>query len=158
MIDYPKKVLLAVDGTEDSVKAGHVAAAIAGRAGAELHLVHVGRPATPPAGAAVGHPSYLPGEPAGYAERQARKLLDRQVEKLQATGESVTGAHLRVGRPAPEIIALAAALAMDLVVVGSGGPHAMRRAVAAATHRAALGSVSDAIVRTAHCPVLVVRD
>jgi nucleotide-binding universal stress UspA family protein len=158
MIDYPRKVLVATDESEDSVKAAHAALALADRAGAELHVVHVEHASeTYASGAAVGHPSYLPGEPPGYAERQARKLLDRQVEAIRGAGGNVTEAHLRMGRPAPEIIALAATLGADLVVVGSGGPHAMRRAVATATHRAAIGSVSGAIVRGAHCPVLVVR-
>lgn len=158
MIDYPKRVLLAIDGTKDSDQATQVAVALSSRSGAELHVIHVGHSAaTSPSGAAVGHPSFLPGEPPGYAERQARKLLDRQVEAIRGAGRNVTEAHLRMGRPAPEVIALAATLGADLVVVGSGGPHAMRRAVATATHRAAIGSVSGAIVRGAHCPVLVVR-
>ena len=37
----------------------------------------------------------------------------------------------------------------DLIVVGSGRPRAVRRA--------AIGAVADYIVRSAHCPVLVVR-
>ena len=43
----------------------------------------------------------------------------------------------------------------DLVLVGSGGPGSVRRAVAAATSRAALGRASNTVIRTAHCPVLV---
>jgi nucleotide-binding universal stress UspA family protein len=33
----------------------------------------------------------------------------------------------------------------------------MRRAVAATTRKSALGRASDAIVHSAHCPVLIVR-
>ncbi len=97
MIEYPKKVLLATDGTEDSARAASVALALAGRAGAELHVVHVGQTPTSAYGvAAEGGP--LPGEPPGYAEREARKLLERQVEEVRAAGGTVTEAHLRIGQ------------------------------------------------------------
>ena len=62
-----------------------------------------------------------------------------------------------MGRPAAEIVALATETGADMLVIGNGGPHQMRRAVAATTRRAAMGKVADAIVRTAPCPVLVVR-
>lgn len=48
-------------------------------------------------------------------------------------------------------------LGADLLVVGGGGPRRTRRAVAATTRRTAIGKVADASVRSAPCPVLVVR-
>jgi nucleotide-binding universal stress UspA family protein len=156
MIEYPKKVLLATDGTEDSAMASRAAVALVASSGAELHVVHVGEAATSNVGATAMRPA-LPGEPPGYAERQARKLLDRQVEEIQAEGGTVTETHLKMGRPAAAVVALAAETGADLLVVGSGGPCQMRRAVAATTRRAAIGRAADAIVRTAPCPVLVVR-
>ena len=45
----------------------------------------------------------------------------------------------------------------DLIVVGSGRPRAVRRAVSETMRRAAIGAAADYIVRSAHCPVLVVR-
>jgi nucleotide-binding universal stress UspA family protein len=48
-----------------------------------------------------------------------------------------------------EIVALAEELGADLIVMGSRGLGALRRAL--------MGSVSDSVVRHAHCPVLVVR-
>jgi len=156
MIEYPKKILLATDATEDSTKAANVATALAGRAGSELHVVHVGRPTASAAGGTAMRPP-LPGEPPGYAERQALKLLDRQVEQVEAAGGGVAEAHLRMGQPAAEIIALAVELGADLLVVGSGGPRPVRRAVAATTRQAVIGRASGVIVRSAPCPVLVVR-
>ena len=156
MIGYPRNILLATDGTEDSTRAAHAALALAASSGAELHVVHVGQPAPSNVSANAMRPA-LPGQPPGYAERQARMLLDRQVEQIRAEGGTVAEAHLRMGRPAAEVVALAAETGTDMLVIGSGGPHRMRRAVAATTLRAAIGKVADAIVRTAPCPVLVVR-
>jgi nucleotide-binding universal stress UspA family protein len=61
----------------------------------------------------------------------------------------VAGAHLRMGEVALEIVALAEELQADLIVMGSRGLGGVRRAL--------MGSVSDSVVRHAHCPVLVVR-
>jgi nucleotide-binding universal stress UspA family protein len=46
-------------------------------------------------------------------------------------------------------VALAEELGADLIVMGSRGLRGVRRAL--------IGSVSDSVVRHAHCPVLVVR-
>jgi len=54
-----------------------------------------------------------------------------------------------MGNPAAEIVELAEELGVGLVVVGSRGLGGVRRAL--------MGSVSDSVVRHAHCPVLVVR-
>jgi nucleotide-binding universal stress UspA family protein len=51
---------------------------------------------------------------------------------------------------APEIVALAEHMEAGLIVMGSRGQGGIRRAL--------IGSVSDAVVRHAHCPVLVVRN
>ena len=45
----------------------------------------------------------------------------------------------------------------DLIVVGSGRPRAVKRAVSETMRRAAIGAAADYIVRSAHCPVLLVR-
>ena len=54
-----------------------------------------------------------------------------------------------MGSPAAEVVGLAEELGVGLVVVGSRGLGGIRRAL--------IGSVSDSVVRHAHCPVLVVR-
>ena len=58
--------------------------------------------------------------------------------------------HLMMGEAAREIIYLAEDLGAGLVVMGSRGRGGIRRAL--------MGSVSDSVVRHAHCPVLVVRE
>ena len=58
-------------------------------------------------------------------------------------------AHLSEGAPAAEIVTLGEEMGVGLIVVGTRGLGGVRRAL--------MGSVSDSVVRHAHCPVLVVR-
>jgi nucleotide-binding universal stress UspA family protein len=113
----------------------------------ELHVVHVGVV-----------PIFLKSYPGtlGYydklyeqIEEMSRELLRKQTWRVKAAGGTVAGAHLRMGEVALEIVALAEELGADLIVMGSRGLGGVRRAL--------MGSVSDSVVRHAHCPVLVVR-
>ena len=54
-----------------------------------------------------------------------------------------------MGVPDEEIVIKAEELGADLVVLGSRGLGGIRRAL--------MGSVSESVVRNAHCTVLVVR-
>ncbi len=108
----------------------------------ELHVVHVG-PYVPTIFAPTEE------EPARLA-RESRKTLDDQVGKIEAAGVNVAQAHLRFGRAPEEIVALAENLGAGLIVMGSRGRGGIRRAL--------MGSVSDSVVRHAHCPVLITRE
>ena len=68
---------------------------------------------------------------------------------MKSSGIEVAEAHLRRGRADEEVIVLAEELGADLIVMGSRGLGGVKRAL--------MGSVSDSVVRHAHCPVLVVR-
>ena len=57
--------------------------------------------------------------------------------------------HLAFGKPDEVIVRLGEELEASLIVTGSRGLGGVRRAL--------MGSVSDSVVRHAHCPVLVVR-
>ncbi len=138
---FPTKILLATDGSEEAALAARTAIDIADKTGSELHVVHVGE--------------FLPTffaqtevEPA-QLEREARELLDEQVKSIEGAGGTVKNAHFRLGRADDEIVALAEQIDAGLVVMGSRGLGGIRRAL--------MGSVSDSVVRHAHCPVLVVR-
>ena len=92
----------------------------------------------------------LEDELESLAEQRAREVLDAVVEEVQSAGGTVAQVHLRERRVPHEIVALAEDTGVGLIVVGSRGHGGIRRAL--------MGSVSDAAVRHAHCPVLVVRD
>ena len=138
------KILLATDGSEESELAARVAVELAKSTGSELHLVHVKLlPLTPP------YPDVLDWrEDLERAEREARELLHEQVKMVEDAGGTVAGVHLREEEPAEEIIALADELGVGLIIVGRRDRGRIRRALA--------GSVSDWVVRHAHCPVLVI--
>ena len=57
--------------------------------------------------------------------------------------------HLRRGREDQQIVDLGEEIGAGLIVMGSSGRGGIRRVL--------MGSVSDSVVRHAHCPVLVVR-
>ena len=60
-------------------------------------------------------------------------------------------AHLVRGRPDREVVHLSEGdRGPGLIIMGSRGLGGVRRAL--------MGSVSDCVVRHAHCPVLIVRE
>ena len=138
---FPTRVLLATDGSPNATLAARSAIELCERTGSELHVVHVGE-------YVPTFLAYTEEEPIEF-QRNAERLLDEQVESIRAASGTVAGAHLRLGRPAEQIIDLSEELGVGVVVVGSRGESALRRAV--------LGSVSEDVVRYAHCPVFVVR-
>jgi nucleotide-binding universal stress UspA family protein len=138
---FPTKVLLATDGSEEAEMAATTAADLAKSTDSELHVVHVGE--------------FLPTilaqtevEPA-RVEREAREVLEKQVRGVEEGGGTVEESHLRLGRADEEIVDLAHSIGAGLIVMGSRGHGRMRRAL--------MGSVSDSVVRHAHCPVTIVR-
>src|SRR5215211_3233486 len=143
-VSFPAKILLATDGSEEATLATQTAADLRERTGSELHVVHVGE--IPP----THYPDRY-GYRALYEEdeREARQLLEAQIEKMKATGATVAQAHLRIGRADEEVVVLAEELGVDLIAMGGRGLGGVRRAL--------IGSVSDSVVRHAHCPVLVAR-
>jgi nucleotide-binding universal stress UspA family protein len=82
-------------------------------------------------------------------QREAQRILDEQVKKIEGLGGTVAQARLSEGGAAEEIVALAEELGADLIVMGSRGLGGLKRTL--------MGSVSDSVVRHAHCPVMVAR-
>ena len=83
------------------------------------------------------------------SEQLGRAVLDAEAERVRSAGGTVAQAHLATGDAPREIVHLAEELDAGLVVMGSRGLGGIRRAL--------MGSVSDSVVRHAHCPVLIVR-
>lgn len=136
----PTKILLATDASEDAALAARAALDIARGAGSEMHVVHVWR--TLPSSR---FEAYIRRE----LSREAVRLLDEQVEKVESAGGTVSGKHLREGPKADEILSVASELGVDLIVIGTRGQGAVGRLL--------LGSVAEGVVYHARCPVLAVR-
>jgi nucleotide-binding universal stress UspA family protein len=154
---FPIKVLLATDGSEEASSATEAAVEICEKTGSEMHVVHVygvvliyplHPEATDPGGVELENP-VLEEELENLSEQRAREILDMEVEKVRSAGGTVAQAHLKEGGVPHEIVALAEDLGVGLIVVGSRGLGGIRRAL--------MGSVSESVVKHAHCPVLVVR-
>jgi len=140
----PTKILLAADGSDDSRLALRMATGLAGKVGAELHVVYV----------ALISPWVVTGRVSDVeyegVRREQQGWLDEMVRQVEALGGEVTKAHFRVGQRADEeIIRLSEELDVDLVVVGSKGKSTIARAL--------MGSDAETIVRYSRYPVLVVR-
>jgi nucleotide-binding universal stress UspA family protein len=138
---FPSTILLATDGSKDAWLATNTAIGLAMVTGSELHVVNVG----------VVAPTLLKTLDVGPArvEQEARRILDEEVKSIEKVGGTVARSHLRMGDAAQEIVNLAEELKAGLIAVGSRGRGRIKRAL--------IGSVSDSVVRYAHCPVLVAR-
>jgi nucleotide-binding universal stress UspA family protein len=149
---FPTRILLATDGSADADLALSTAVDIANSTNSDLHVVTVGPGSPDPAYAAhesgFRYESYE--EAVEEIRQEAQSVLDEQVRKVEEAGGTVAGAHLQMQGPKDQaIVRLSEELGAGLIVMGSRGLGGLRRAL--------MGSVSDSVVRHAHCPVLVVR-
>ncbi len=148
---FPTKILVATDGSEEADLALTTAADLAEKTDSELHVAFVF-----PTAVQLPFPRPILARPAEVQEReleaamhQAQEFLDRQVERVKNEGVSVAETHLVRGQPDKEIVHFGEEVGAGLIVMGSRGLGGIRRAL--------MGSVSDSVVRHAHCPVLIVR-
>jgi nucleotide-binding universal stress UspA family protein len=81
--------------------------------------------------------------------RQGQEILVEQVKRIEDSGGTVAGSHLREGRASDEVIELSEELEAGLLIVGSRGLGTVKRIL--------MGSHSEEIVHHAHIPVLVIR-
>jgi nucleotide-binding universal stress UspA family protein len=142
------KILLAIDDSKFSQAAVQSVVAQAWPPGTEVKVLNIVEP-----------PSLLLGrEMAGYdpefeavwkaLREQAKALVAKAIEILRAAGLNVTPA-LEEGDPKSKIIDIAKQWQANLIVLGSHGRKGLDRFL--------MGSVSEAVVRHAHCSVEIVR-
>jgi nucleotide-binding universal stress UspA family protein len=154
---FPTRILLATDGSREAELAARSAAELSQKTDSELHVVHafgiapVGPPVYPEATELQSVEFEAESEERQrLSEQRAREVLETEVQKIRSWGGTVAGEHLIEGWVAPGIVELAEETGAGLIVMGSRGLGGIRRAL--------MGSVSDSVVRHAHCPVMVVRE
>tara|TARA_S200000501_G_scaffold39795_1_gene32494 strand:- start:303 stop:815 length:513 start_codon:yes stop_codon:yes gene_type:complete len=137
-----KKILLAVDLTEESNDVANRAIFLAEQNRAELHVVHV----IEPLGFSYG--GDVPMDVSSVQEQiqnQAQQHLNEFASRLSvAEGRH----HLIFGRPESEIQKLAVEISADLILVGSHGRHGIALL---------FGSTANGVLHKANCDVLAVR-
>jgi nucleotide-binding universal stress UspA family protein len=143
---HTKRILSPIDFSEDSLEALHAASDLATRYEAEMVLVHV-VPVIPklPAGVSMLHE--------GDYERELIKNSGARLEglaaKLREKGLQVRTSVGSANDAAMEILLTAEKEKVDLIVIATHGLTGWKRL--------AFSSVTDKVVRTAECPVLVLR-
>jgi len=139
-----KKILVAVDGSDASVKAAKTAFQLADPLGAQVTLVTVVPPMILP-----GDAPWAPMDDINRAELQrGERVVTETLASLGRTALNV-GTRVILGPIAETLAELARVEDFDVVVVGSVGKGAVKRML--------IGSVSDRLVHTCLKPVLVVR-
>ena len=146
---FPTKILLATDGSEEARQAAQAAAELSKDTGSEVHVAYV----LPSPRELRGHHLYseeVMKSVLEQAEGEAKSFLEKQAEQVRASGGKVAETHLEAGQPDKEIVRLSEELSVGTIVLGSRGLGGVRRSL--------MGSVSESVIRHAHCPVFVVRE
>ncbi|HBK12645.1 MAG TPA: universal stress protein UspA [Gammaproteobacteria bacterium] len=141
MSEY-KKIMLAVDLTEESLKVAERATQLVNAFDAELHVVHVIEPLSLAYGGDV--PMDL-----STVQEQIQDQAAAHLREFSATlNVPETRQHLIFGRPESEIQRTAEEAGADIIVVGSHGRHGLALL---------LGSTANGVLHGASCDVLAVR-
>jgi nucleotide-binding universal stress UspA family protein len=135
-----KTILVPVDFSDYSLEAVRWASMLAAETKARILLVHVWQPP----------PAYPDGVSWATIVADQERESEHQLQQLEPTRLDVEcERRLLTGDPATEIVNLANNESCDMIVVGTHGRSGIARWV--------LGSVTEAIMRHATCPVLVVK-
>ncbi|MGB7449408.1 MAG: universal stress protein [Ornithinimicrobium sp.] len=143
MPQFPHRILLAVDGSQEATMAMHHVIDLHGYTQTEVHVVHVGLVS------GWTNPRTLNQDQLSRFRAEAQQVLDEQVAKMEEAGLTPTMSYVRLGRATDEILRLRDEIDADLIVLGSRGLNTFQRVL--------LGSDAEGVVRHAPCPVLVVR-
>jgi universal stress protein A len=136
-----KKILFATDFSPASDAALHYATALARDSGAVLLLLHVEESPAPITAGEMMLPQPT------YPNPELRRMLDA----VEPDDPSVRYEHVLVqGSAAEEIVSVANDRGVDLIVMGTHGRTGLRRVL--------MGSVAEAVMRHADCPVLTLRE
>jgi nucleotide-binding universal stress UspA family protein len=149
-VPHESVVVVAIDLRKGCAAIMHRALAYASHAGADVHLVHVAEPNI----ANVRPPTDMEAPDLTGTDHHK---LNEFVSRHRATFEATAGrpaprvtVHTETGDPADKLVAAAAELDADIIILGTHDRTGLKRIF--------LGSVAEKVVRRAGCPVFVLRD
>jgi nucleotide-binding universal stress UspA family protein len=135
-------IVVPLDLSTDSLRALEFAFPLALRFDARVHLVYDYEGAHQFSSVATS--------PVLWSEEETKRHLADEVELTFGTRPPRENCHLRVGKPAQEIVATAGELKADLIVIATHGRGGFKHLM--------LGSTTEKVIRQATCPVLVVHE
>ncbi len=117
------KIVIGLDGSEQSERALRLACDLAGKYSSELHLVHTPQPHTVAfaMGAVAGYHMATTMPSPDEVKEAAEKIFDGARAIAKEMGQSVTETHMEMGDPGDHIIATAKETGADLIVTGRRG-------------------------------------
>lgn len=136
-----KKLLVAIDLSDESNQVGQRAKAIAGD-GCDIHIVHVIEPLS------FAYGIDIPMDFSGLQEEIQAQATEQLKGFAERHGIDASHQHIVLGRPEVEIHALAEELGTDVIVVGSHGRYGLALL---------MGSTANGLLHGASCDVLAVR-
>ena len=147
-----KNILVAVDCSENSLRALDFALDLAEKYSASVTVLNVSE--SPAMGAVPLEPTTVSGDSmvlfAKDLQRLHEDILSKAVAHAKVVNPNITVfSKLREGDPALEIVAEAKEASFDMVVVGHRGEGRMREIF--------LGNISEKVSHLAPCPVVIVR-
>jgi len=142
---WMRSIVVGIDFSENSERALALAADVARSFEGRLWLVHVAAPNPEFVGYEVGPQTVRDARAAEL--REEHRELQRRAERLREGGLDAT-ALLIEGSTVEALLAQAAELEADLLVVGSHGRGVLGRAL--------IGSVSEGVTRRSERPILIV--
>jgi nucleotide-binding universal stress UspA family protein len=143
------KVLVAFDGSDDSVRAVEMGCSVAMKYGSGLIVAHVYSTAPPPYTGIAPMPMPEMEGAALASKETAKATLSRGLDLARTRLPSARGELLTGGSTVQTIVEYADSEKVDLIVVGTRGMTGLKKLI--------MGSVSTGLVSHSHCPVLVVR-
>jgi universal stress protein A len=141
-MDAYRRILLAVDLTEESNSVASRASALAKCFDAELHVIHVIEPLS------LAYGGDIPMDLSSVQEQIHAQAKSHLAEFGASLAIPTERQYLIFGRPESEIHRVAEERGVDLVVVGSHGRHGLALL---------LGSTANAVLHGATTDVLAVR-
>ncbi len=134
-----KRILCPIDFSPDNKAANEYASMLADSTGAKIIYLH----------------TFLPdvtyGSPALFdSKKEEKRLLAKLEEEFKPALKNIVGSYVvEFGTPADRITHFANENKIDLIVMGTHGRTGLRRVI--------MGSVAEAVIRRAECPVLAIK-